>query len=73
MIVGQGLIRTGALEPVGRMLARLWRKGPAISLLVTILITAVLSAFHQQHAHRGADAAHPDRRGGANRCVPSGH
>lgn len=45
MIVGQGLIRTGALEPVGRLLARLWRKGPAISLLVTILITAVLSAF----------------------------
>ena len=45
MIVGQGLIRTGALEPVGRMLAKLWRKGPAISLLVTILLTAVLSAF----------------------------
>ena len=45
MIVGQGLIRTGALEPVGRLLAQLWRKGPAISLLVTILITAVLSAF----------------------------
>ena len=45
MIVGQGLIRTGALEPVGRFLARLWRKGPAISLLVTITITAVLSAF----------------------------
>jgi di/tricarboxylate transporter len=45
MIVGQGLIRTGALEPVGRLLARLWRRGPAISLLVTILITAVLSAF----------------------------
>ncbi|MBT8064538.1 MAG: SLC13 family permease [Gammaproteobacteria bacterium] len=45
MIVGQGLIRTGALEPVGRMMAKLWRKGPMISLLVTILITAVLSAF----------------------------
>jgi di/tricarboxylate transporter len=45
MIVGQGLIRTGALEPVGRLLARLWRRGPAISLLFTILITAVLSAF----------------------------
>ena len=45
MIVGQGLIRTGALEPVGRFLARLWRKGPALSLLVTIMITAVLSAF----------------------------
>ena len=45
MIVGQGLIRTGALEPVGRLLARLWRRGPAISLLFTLLITAALSAF----------------------------
>jgi di/tricarboxylate transporter len=45
MIVGQGLIRTGALEPVGRLLAKLWRKGPAISLLFTLVITAILSAF----------------------------
>jgi di/tricarboxylate transporter len=45
MIVGQGLIRTGALEPVGRLLARLWRRSPAVSLLFTLLITAVLSAF----------------------------
>jgi di/tricarboxylate transporter len=45
MIVGQGLIRTGALEPVGRLLARLWRRGPLLSLLVTLLVTAVLSAF----------------------------
>ena len=45
MIVGQGLIRTGALEPVGRFLAKVWRRGPAISLLFTILVTAVLSAF----------------------------
>ena len=30
MIVGEGLIRTGALEPVGRFLARLWRRGPAM-------------------------------------------
>jgi len=45
MIVGEGLIRTGALEPVGRFLAKLWRRGPAISLLFTILITAMLSAF----------------------------
>jgi len=45
MIVGEGLIRTGALEPVGRFLARLWRRGPAISLLFTIMITATLSAF----------------------------
>ncbi len=45
MIVGEGLIRTGALEPVGRVLSRLWRGWPAISLLITILTTAVLSMF----------------------------
>jgi len=45
MLVGQGLIRTGALEPVGRFLGRLWRRAPAVSLLFTILITAILSAF----------------------------
>jgi di/tricarboxylate transporter len=45
MIVGQGLISTGALEPVGRLLARLWRRSPALSLLMTILMTAFLSAF----------------------------
>jgi di/tricarboxylate transporter len=45
MIVGQGLISTGALEPVGRVLAKLWRRGPALTLLLTLLITAFLSAF----------------------------
>ena len=45
MIVGQGMIRTGALEPVGRMLAKMWRKGPVISLLLTLLLTSILSAF----------------------------
>lgn len=45
MIVGQGLIRTGALEPIGRFLAQVWRKAPAVSLLFTLLIAAVLSAF----------------------------
>jgi len=45
MIVGQGLISTGALEPVGRLLARLWRRSPALSLLLTIVLTAFLSAF----------------------------
>jgi di/tricarboxylate transporter len=45
MIVGQGLVRSGALEPVGRALARLWRRGPLLSLLATLLVTAFLSAF----------------------------
>ncbi|MET1256872.1 SLC13 family permease [Aliikangiella maris] len=45
MIAGQGLVRTGALEPVGRMLGRLWKSNPQLSLLVTLLVAAVLSAF----------------------------
>jgi len=45
MIVGQGLVRTGALEPVGRILSRLWMISPKLSLLLTLLIGATLSAF----------------------------
>lgn len=45
MIVGQGLISTGSLEPVGRILASLWKKSPALSLLMTLIMTAFLSAF----------------------------
>lgn len=30
MIAGQGLVRTGALEPIGRSLAKLWRVSPMI-------------------------------------------
>ena len=45
MVAGQGLVRTGALEPVGRHLARLWARAPSLSLLLTLLVGAVLSAF----------------------------
>ncbi len=45
MVVGEGLIRTGALEPIGRILTRLWRIFPGMALLLTILITALLSMF----------------------------
>ena len=45
MVVGQGLISTGALEPIGRMLARSWRRSPALSLVLTLIMTAFLSAF----------------------------
>jgi len=45
MILGRGLIRTGALEPVGRFLAKAWRRWPGISLLFTLVITGFLSAF----------------------------
>ncbi|MFT5445890.1 MAG: di/tricarboxylate transporter [Gammaproteobacteria bacterium] len=45
MIAGQGIVRTGALEPVGRGLAKMWRISPALSLLLTLLIGGILSAF----------------------------
>lgn len=45
MVVGQGIVVTGALEPVGRVLGRSWARAPFLSLLATLLIGAVLSAF----------------------------
>jgi len=45
MIAGSGLVRTGALEPVGHVLARAWSKSPSLSRLLTLLVTTVASAF----------------------------
>ncbi|MCO7227120.1 SLC13 family permease [Pleionea sp. CnH1-48] len=45
MMAGQGLVRTGALEPIGRVLARIWKTSPVLSLLLTLIVGAILSAF----------------------------
>nr|WP_321256829.1 SLC13 family permease [uncultured Pseudodesulfovibrio sp.] len=45
MIAGQGILRTGALDPIGRILAKLWRLSPTLSLLLTLLLGAFISAF----------------------------
>jgi len=45
MIAGQGIVRTGALEPVGRVLTRFWKVSPSISLLLTLVVGAFISAF----------------------------
>ncbi|MDO6564282.1 SLC13 family permease [Amphritea sp. 1_MG-2023] len=45
MIIGHALARTGALEPVGRTLTRLWEVAPKLSFLLTLIVGAVLSAF----------------------------
>mgnify|MGYP000285772284 CR=1 FL=1 len=45
MIAGQGLVRTGALEPIGRSLAHLWSISPTWSLLLTLVVGGGLSAF----------------------------
>ncbi|GAA6173626.1 SLC13 family permease [Colwellia sp. KU-HH00111] len=45
MIIGQGIVNTGALEPIGRYLAKLWKISPSLSLLLTLVLGATLSAF----------------------------
>lgn len=45
MIMGRGLVVTGALEPFGRMLERVFRANAQIGLLVALLIAFALSMF----------------------------
>lgn len=44
MVLGNGLETTTALQPIARMLARIWRTAPGVSLLLTMLVAAGLSA-----------------------------
>lgn len=43
MILGRGLVVTGALEPAGRLLARLWRANKPLGMLCTLMIAASMS------------------------------
>ena len=45
MILGRGLTLTGALEPVVRVLARVWSLNRWLGLLVTLLMAAIASGF----------------------------
>jgi len=45
MVLGKGMETTGALQPLARVLARLWQLAPGISLLATMLVAAMLSAL----------------------------
>ncbi|QOL25154.1 SLC13 family permease [Thalassotalea sp. LPB0316] len=45
MIIGQAIVLTGALEPIGRTLSRMWKVSPSFSLLATLIIAGTLSAF----------------------------
>ncbi len=45
MVIGQALVRTGAMEPIGRLLAKMWRKFPRLAPLIGIIVAAILSAF----------------------------
>ena len=43
MVLGRGLVTTGALEPVSRVLIRVWRFNRQIGLLVTLLLAFGMS------------------------------
>lgn len=45
MVLGTGLEATGALRPMARGLARVWQSAPLISMLATLVMAALASAF----------------------------
>ena len=45
MVVGQGLVNTGALQPVAQGLGKLWAANPFLTFLLTLVIGGILSAF----------------------------
>lgn len=45
MILGRGLVVTGALEPAARVLTQIWRASPFLGLLLTLVIAALMSMF----------------------------
>ncbi|MGB5211171.1 MAG: SLC13 family permease [Gammaproteobacteria bacterium] len=45
MIVGKGLEKTGALQPVAVVLGRAWGSRPKLAMLVTLIVCAILSGF----------------------------
>ncbi|MCW5573938.1 MAG: SLC13 family permease [Steroidobacteraceae bacterium] len=45
VIASQGLVRTGALAPLGRIVTRLWAASPLLALGAMLVITAIVSAF----------------------------
>lgn len=45
MVVGKGIETTGALQPLAAIIAKAWSIRPALAMLATLVIGAVLSAF----------------------------
>ncbi len=43
MVLGRGLVTTGALEPASRMLTRVWRVNRQLGLLVTLVLAMLMS------------------------------
>ena len=45
VMASQGLVSTGALAPLGRVVSRIWQFSPLLAMGVVLIVTAVISAF----------------------------
>lgn len=45
VMASQGLVATGALAPLGRVVSRVWQFSPLLAMGVVLIVTAVISAF----------------------------
>lgn len=45
MVASQGLVATGALAPIGRIVSRSWQISPLLAMGVVLIVTAIVSAF----------------------------
>ena len=45
VMASQGLVSTGALAPLGRLVSRVWQFSPLLAMGVVLIVTAVISAF----------------------------
>jgi di/tricarboxylate transporter len=45
VMASQGLVSTGALAPIGRVVHRVWQFSPVLAMGVVLIVTAVISAF----------------------------
>lgn len=45
VMASQGLVSTGALTPLGRVVSRVWQVSPLLAMGVVLILTAVISAF----------------------------
>src|SRR5688572_32424648 len=45
IMASQGLVATGALAPLGRVVHRVWQISPVMAMGVVLIATAVVSAF----------------------------
>ena len=45
LMVGKALDTTGAMQPLATVIGRAWSRWPAVALLITLAVSAVMSAF----------------------------